>query len=108
MLAEQLDLSLEDPGSHGDILPSNLVKVKWFCLQVRRRGWRRQRWTYGAGRCESERASRRASRKHLDSQAFAFPGTVRAERTRPAESPANRFATSSECGASLKGIWGVG
>jgi hypothetical protein len=26
MLAEQLDLSLEDPGRHGDILPSNLVE----------------------------------------------------------------------------------
>ena len=32
MLAEQLDLSLENPGSHGDILPSNLIKVKVFCL----------------------------------------------------------------------------
>ena len=52
MLAEQLDLSLEDPGSHGDILPSNIGKVKWFCLQVRRRGWRRQRWLYGYSVCK--------------------------------------------------------
>jgi hypothetical protein len=37
MLAEQLDLSLEDPGSHGDILPSNLGNMKWYCLRVRRR-----------------------------------------------------------------------
>mgnify|MGYP001578781038 CR=1 FL=1 len=32
MLAEQLDLALVDSGSHGDILPSNVVGVKAFCL----------------------------------------------------------------------------
>ncbi len=32
MLAEQLDLSLENPGSHGDILPSKYRIVKGFCF----------------------------------------------------------------------------
>lgn len=42
-------------------------------------GW--QRWACGAGRNESVRVSRLASRNHLDSQAFAFPG--RCERSEP-------------------------
>jgi hypothetical protein len=33
MLAEQLDFTLEHPGRHGDILPSNVDSVKWFCLR---------------------------------------------------------------------------
>jgi hypothetical protein len=32
MLAKQLDLTLEDPGSLGDILPSKSGQVTTFCL----------------------------------------------------------------------------
>lgn len=35
-------------------------------------------------------------------------GTVRAERTRPAESPANRLVSGAECGASIESLGSAG
>jgi hypothetical protein len=87
MLAEQLDLSLEDPGSHGDILPSNLGQVKWFCPRSGAEGGGGSGGPGGAGRCESARVSWVASRNHLDSQAFAFPGPCEPTEPVPPRAP---------------------
>src|SRR5690606_17644626 len=52
-----------------------------------------------AGQCESQRVSQRGRAKRLDSQCERDSGTVRAERTSPAESLANGVADRAARGA---------
>jgi hypothetical protein len=95
MLAEQLYRSLEASGSHGDILPSNYRQVKCVCLCASRRGRRRQR----VERRDSARLSLRTARALPNSPAVFASWAPTAERTRPAKSAANGFASGAECGA---------